>query len=202
VLEVLSPVSFVTSSVLMGVNSISVGFIVSPVSFEDVAINMPKLAFSLCFVQAPSAFVFSPVWPYLNPLAVSHVAFPLSLVDSSVFEHMIFLVLHGQGFKLCFIQLSSRVLGRALHIREVPASCSKALSLIRVLVIIMLLLRVLVITPFSAQVLVMMVALGMSVFLKGQQLSGLTMSWLFLYWSWKLFSAFWILEVWPRFSSH
>jgi hypothetical protein len=58
----------------MNVDAISVCFVILPLTFEDITINMPKLSLSASLVVSPIAFVSSTVWPHLNTVAVLHVS--------------------------------------------------------------------------------------------------------------------------------
>jgi hypothetical protein len=86
VLKVVLPVSFVLSSIDVHVDSISVGFIVFPLSFVDVTVSMPELAAAVCFIFSPLSLVLGIIWPDLDSRTMSHIIDQISLVDSSILK--------------------------------------------------------------------------------------------------------------------
>jgi hypothetical protein len=86
-LEVIFPKTFVLCTVLVDVNSIPVGFIVLPLSFEDVAVYMPELSLATGFVVFPLTLVSGSIWPNLGPEAMFHISKPGTLVHSPIFEN-------------------------------------------------------------------------------------------------------------------
>jgi len=71
----------------MYINSISIGFIILPLAFEHITINVPELAFSTSFVMFPISLIASSIWPYLDSVTVLHITKPLTLVNSTVLEY-------------------------------------------------------------------------------------------------------------------
>lgn len=88
VLFIIVPLSFVISAVCMRVAAISLGFVVNPLTLIDIAICVVQLALSVGFVLAPLTFIARPVWPDLNPVAIAHFVQPLSGVSCSIFQRV------------------------------------------------------------------------------------------------------------------
>jgi hypothetical protein len=100
-LEVVFPLSVVLRSVDVGVDSVSVGFIVHPVAFVDVSVYVPEDSVSMGSVVFPLALVLSPIRPDLSPFSVSESSQPLACVCSSGFE----------GVKASLLPLSVWIVG-------------------------------------------------------------------------------------------
>lgn len=71
----------------MHVSTVSIGFIVFPVAVVDVAIRVPELALTVCFIILPFAFVASAIGPDLGAGAVAGAVFEVAAVDCTVFKH-------------------------------------------------------------------------------------------------------------------
>jgi hypothetical protein len=85
-LQIIPPFTFIPGSVLMDINSISIGLVVKPFSFENVAINVPELAMSASLIESPMSLILSSVLPNLNSISMLHISEPLASVGCSIFE--------------------------------------------------------------------------------------------------------------------
>jgi len=86
VLEVVFPFAFILSAILMYVNSMTIGFVVQPFTFEDVSIYVPELSVAACFVESPVSFVLGAILPDLLTITMFHVSEPLTCISCSIFE--------------------------------------------------------------------------------------------------------------------
>lgn len=68
------------------VHSITISFVVDPVSIIDIAVNMSELSFTMSPIILPLAFVSSTIWPLLNTEAVSETSDPLAVISGSGLE--------------------------------------------------------------------------------------------------------------------
>lgn len=76
------PLAFVASPLDIGVDAVTVGFVVEPVTIVDVAIGVEEFTSSASLVILPHAFVARLVWPHHGALAMPQAPLPLALVDS------------------------------------------------------------------------------------------------------------------------
>lgn len=86
VLKVVLPEASVARSVRVCIDSETVGLIIKPLSFENIAVKMPEFPLAASFAIFPHALVTSSVRPPLDTVAVLVVTEPLSVVDSAIFE--------------------------------------------------------------------------------------------------------------------
>ena len=70
----------------MYIDAVSVGLIVQPFTFEDIAVNVPELSLAAGFIKSPIAFIFSTIFPYLNSIAVLQITEPLAYVCCAIFK--------------------------------------------------------------------------------------------------------------------
>jgi len=70
----------------MDVSTESIGFIVDPVTFIDISINMYEFSMTMSPVVFPLSFVASTIRPYLDPISITKTTYPLPLIGSSSFE--------------------------------------------------------------------------------------------------------------------
>lgn len=97
-------------------HSVSIGFVVLPLSFVVVSICMDELALSFCFVILPLSLVNSSIWPFLPSRSVSQVSQPLAFILYAVFEFLqcLFLSLDPSSclylFRQCGIKKFSRII--------------------------------------------------------------------------------------------
>jgi hypothetical protein len=68
------------------VHSIAVSFVVDPIAFIDVAVNVRELAFAVCAIVFPLAFVASAIWPLLLTVTIPKTSNPFTTVRCSCFE--------------------------------------------------------------------------------------------------------------------
>jgi hypothetical protein len=85
-LQIILPMTLVLGSVGMNINSIAVRLIFIPVAFENIAVNMEKLASSARFVVFPVAFIPGPIYPLLDAEAIPVSSNPLSFVNCPALE--------------------------------------------------------------------------------------------------------------------
>ena len=84
----------------MNIDTIPVSFIIKPLSFKDVAINVPEFSVSTSFVEPPVAFVLGTIFPDLDTVSMFHISQPLACIGGSVLEKDLALLL-----KLGFINV-------------------------------------------------------------------------------------------------
>ena len=70
----------------MGVCSLSLCFIIYPMTFIDITISMDQLSLSVCFIVSPLSFVSGTIRPKLCSYSISHVIEPLSIVSCTIFH--------------------------------------------------------------------------------------------------------------------
>jgi hypothetical protein len=70
----------------MNVHSVSVGFIVLPLTLEDVSVDVPEFTLATSFIETPISFVTSPIRPDLNSIAVLHVTEPLPFINGPILK--------------------------------------------------------------------------------------------------------------------
>jgi len=83
VLLVVLPSSFVSRSLYVLVNSITVSFVVDPCSGVSVSIGMEEDSLAECLVELPLTFVFGAICPAHGSQSMAHSSTPISGVDSS-----------------------------------------------------------------------------------------------------------------------
>jgi len=127
-LEIILPVSFVPCAVLVDVDTVAVCFVVEPLTFEDVSIDVPELAMTACFVEPPVAFVFGAILPDLHSVAVLHVAEPLASVGGSILEVDLATVLKLALVDLIHVHSSGEVL--VLVFQYIAASIRHVISVL------------------------------------------------------------------------
>jgi len=99
ILEIISPVALILSTVDMYVNAVAICLIVFPETFIDISIGMPEFTLAVRFVEAPLALVFGAIWPNLSSWAVTGAIFEVSTVDCAVFKDKLFD--EGEAFFVC-----------------------------------------------------------------------------------------------------
>ena len=82
-LVIVSPIAFVASLLLSGINPEPIGFVVHPIAIVNVTTGMVELPSAACLVVLPGAFVSPRIWPRHFAPAVPHPSFPLAGVDRS-----------------------------------------------------------------------------------------------------------------------
>ena len=85
-LQVVFPHALVLGSVHMLVDTAAVGFVVSPISIVDVAVDMNKTTLSMSTILSPLTAVLGPIVPRLLTEAVTETAFPLTGVYCTRFK--------------------------------------------------------------------------------------------------------------------
>lgn len=80
----------------MDVSSISVGLIIYPVAFIDVAVNMDELPMSMCAIVTPLALIAGTIRPHLLTVPISKASYPLAGVRRTCLERI-----GGPLFPLC-----------------------------------------------------------------------------------------------------
>ena len=70
----------------MDIHTVSVSFIIDPVSLVYISIYMNEFSMTVCAVVSPLALVASAVRPNLHTVAISEATDPLTLVSSARFE--------------------------------------------------------------------------------------------------------------------
>lgn len=70
----------------MCINTISICFIIFPLSIENISIYVIKLSMSTSLIISPLSFVFSTILPFLHTESISLVSLPISFIDSSTFK--------------------------------------------------------------------------------------------------------------------
>jgi hypothetical protein len=70
----------------MVIDTISISFIIHPITIIDVAVNVDELSFAVGSVVFPVSVVESAVGPFLFTVAVSEASNPFAVVGGSCFE--------------------------------------------------------------------------------------------------------------------
>ncbi len=115
--------AFVTSSLHVCVNSVSICFVVQPCAIINIAVGMKEFSFSACLVELPLAFISRIVWPDHRATSVPETALPLASVNSSclvsvnpVFKRSIRLELTAKSLhRFIDLKVLRLDLGRKLH---------------------------------------------------------------------------------------
>ena len=87
-LKVLIPVAFVPGPIYMNIDPKSLGFILYPLPFVDIPVDVIEFALAIGSIVFPLSFILRPVCPYLDSVAVSIFADPLSSVDGACRERI------------------------------------------------------------------------------------------------------------------
>jgi hypothetical protein len=88
-LKIIFPSSFIMSSIYMFIDTISISFVISPLTFIDISIYVKEFTIPICFIHLPITFIFSTIRPTLDTITISHVSTPLPFVSCSTFKHKI-----------------------------------------------------------------------------------------------------------------
>ena len=67
----------------MLINSVSIGFVVGPLTFISVAFNMSEFAVTARFVVLPFSVVSGAIWPSLATCAITKSILPLTFINST-----------------------------------------------------------------------------------------------------------------------
>jgi len=86
VLEIIFPFTLVPGTVLMNVDSIAVGLVIEPLTFEDITIHVPEFSITASLIEPPVALVFGAILPDLDTVTVLQVSEPLSNICCAIFE--------------------------------------------------------------------------------------------------------------------
>ena len=70
----------------MNIDTVPVSFIIEPFALKHIAINVPKLPASTCFIVFPKSFISRSIWPCLYAKAMFHLPKPLSFVHCSILK--------------------------------------------------------------------------------------------------------------------
>ena len=70
----------------MDIHTVSVSFIIDPVSLVYISIYMNEFSMTVCAVVSPLALIASTVRPNLHTIAVSETSNPLALVSRTCLE--------------------------------------------------------------------------------------------------------------------
>ena len=85
-LQVILPKPLVFGSIHMRVHPVAVCLVLFPLACENVAIYMPKSAFSFSLVVLPFALVTGTVRPGLFAETLTNIATPLSVINGPTFK--------------------------------------------------------------------------------------------------------------------
>ena len=88
-LQVVHPLTFVLGAICVIVGAKSVGFIILPLTVEDISINVVENTLAVSFVVKPLTFVAGSIWPGLHAETMAEPAFPLTIVNCSVFKRVL-----------------------------------------------------------------------------------------------------------------
>mmetsp|Transcript_88052 Transcript_88052/g.174737 ORF Transcript_88052/g.174737 Transcript_88052/m.174737 type:complete len:220 (-) Transcript_88052:7-666(-) len=81
-LLIFNPTSFIRRTIGMVVNASAMCLVILPLTLVRVPICMKNLSFALSFPVDPSTFISSSIMPYLNAMAILHIAKPFAHVLS------------------------------------------------------------------------------------------------------------------------
>ena len=70
----------------MGINAISVSFVLEPLALIDITVSMPKSPLAMSFIIFPHSIVLGTIRPYLYTPPMTIKTFPLTGVDSAVIK--------------------------------------------------------------------------------------------------------------------
>ena len=85
-LQIVLPLSFISSSVDVYVDTVAIGLIIDPIALVDVSVDVNELAVPVCPVVAPLTFVSGTIRPNLNSVAIAETPNPLTLICRTSFE--------------------------------------------------------------------------------------------------------------------
>lgn len=85
-LEILTPLSFIPSSIYMCVNSLTIRFIFLPLPLINVTVDMEKFTITTSLIFLPLTLVLGSIWPLLNSKSVPHIANPLPFINCSTLK--------------------------------------------------------------------------------------------------------------------
>jgi hypothetical protein len=85
-LKVIFPKAFVARTITVRIYTEASCYVMDPVAFEDIAINMIKSATSMGLTILKVTFVSCPIRPDLNAIAMFQVSLPLSGIYCPIFE--------------------------------------------------------------------------------------------------------------------
>ena len=73
----------------MAINSISMSFIILPVSIINISISMNQSSLSISFTVFPPAFIHRAIWPYLSSLTLTNICsnHPFTFIFGSIFKN-------------------------------------------------------------------------------------------------------------------
>jgi hypothetical protein len=74
VLEIILPVTLISRAILMYVDTVAVGFVVYPLSFKDVSVNVPEFTMSASLIEFPMTLIFGAISPFLATKSMLHIA--------------------------------------------------------------------------------------------------------------------------------
>lgn len=85
-LKIISPLSFIFSTINMCIYPVTICFIFPPFTFKNVTIYMEKFSVSASLVIFPLPFIFSSIRPFLNSKTVSYISYPLPFINCTTFK--------------------------------------------------------------------------------------------------------------------
>ena len=91
-LEIISPVTLISGSVSVLIDSVALGLVISPVAVIDITLRVIKFPFSVRFVVLPLPFVFCAIGPNLHTVAVAVQTLPFSGKHSPILKSEGFVV--------------------------------------------------------------------------------------------------------------
>jgi hypothetical protein len=97
VLEIIFPMTFILSPIDVCVDAVPIRFVILPLAVKYIAVNMPKLAFSVSLIVYPFSLIPGAIGPDLYTVTVADCALPLTLVNSPILELVLFSVLQREA---------------------------------------------------------------------------------------------------------
>ena len=101
----------------MNIDTPAVGLVVEPLSFEDIAVDVPEFTMTASLVESPVALVLGTVLPDLNTVSVLHISEPVTGVRGAILK-MNFSTL----LKLRFIDILHVEVGILLILKAIVAA--------------------------------------------------------------------------------
>ena len=89
VLHITLPVAFIPRAIHVGVNTVSIGLVIEPLTLKHITIYVPEFAPTTGLIVPPKALVAGTIGPDLYPKSMLHVSKPLPFVHGSIFENYI-----------------------------------------------------------------------------------------------------------------
>ena len=80
-LQVIFPEALVHSSIDMRINAKAICFVVSPLAFVSVTIDMCELSLAIGLVVYPASCIACAIWPPLRALTISKASLPFTLIN-------------------------------------------------------------------------------------------------------------------------